>query len=90
MKQPLRAHYEELFGTHTDVTQVISAGYSDILQTHKLVLRVFAQRSEYAHFLAENLWTNHAKVGAKSTRRPGPGTSLKFLSRSPAWPLVMI
>ncbi|OCK76290.1 hypothetical protein K432DRAFT_306677 [Lepidopterella palustris CBS 459.81] len=44
LKQPLYTQYEELLRTQPDITQVISAGYSDIVQVHALALRVFTQR----------------------------------------------
>jgi hypothetical protein len=51
LKQPAYNQYEELLRTQSDITQLISAGYFDVIQIHRLVLQVFTQRCQlYAYF----------------------------------------
>lgn len=46
-QQPLYPQYDELLRTQPDITQIVSAGYSDIIQVHALALQIFKQRREF-------------------------------------------
>ncbi|PQE07969.1 kinase domain-containing protein [Rutstroemia sp. NJR-2017a WRK4] len=43
-QQPFHTKYDELLRTQPDITQIISAGYSDIIQLHAVALKIFKQR----------------------------------------------
>ena len=46
-QQPLYSQYEELLRTQLDITPIVSAGYSDIIQVHTIALQIFKQRCEF-------------------------------------------
>ena len=46
-QQPLYPQYDELLRTQPDITQIVSAGYSDIIQVHALALQIFKQRCKF-------------------------------------------
>jgi hypothetical protein len=47
-QQPLYTQYDELLRTQPDITHIVSAGYSNIIQVHELALQIFKQRCKFS------------------------------------------